>query len=333
MKQHAFEQTYASFWDEYDALLEDLKLSSSKRQSEKKQRYEFPSLFRKVCHHYAIAQQRHYSPHLINALHSRVLKGHQLLYERKGSLWWRLLEFVWITFPNQLRRHWRHFWIAVSLFYVPAIAVGLACFFDSEMIYQIMPDRSVAEMEYMYDPENRQVGRSEDRQADSDFMMFGYYIYNNISIGFRTYALGILAGIGTVFILLYNGLVIGGVAGHLTQLGFTQTFWPFVSGHGSFELTAIVICGAAGLRLAQPLISPGRYRRLDALKIAGKDSVQLVMGAALMLLIAAFIEAFWSSSNLLPSIKYAVASVLWLLVILYLWRAGRGQGALSNHAD
>jgi len=191
-----------------------------------------------------------------------------------------------------------------------------------------MDQYSVSDMEYMYDPENKKIGRKESRQTDTDVMMFGFYIFNNISVGFRTFASGMLLGIGSIFFLFYNGLVIGGVAGYLTNLGFIETFWSFVSGHGSFELTAIVICGMAGLLLAKPNFFPGNLRRADALKIIAKDSIQLVMGAALMLIVAAFIEAFWSPSSFVSSnIKYIVAAILWAIVIAYFTFAGRSSNA------
>jgi len=180
----------------------------------------------------------------------------------------------------------------------------------------------------MYDPGNEKIGRSEDRESATDFAMFGYYIWNNIGIAFRTFASGMLAGVGTVLALLFNGVVIGGVAGHITQLGFVSTFWPFVSGHSAFELTAICISGGAGLLLARAILMPGRRSRGDALKAAALEAVTLVMGAGLLLLGAAFIEAFWSSNRAVAhEVKYSVAAVLWLVLILYLTLAGRGRDA------
>ncbi len=90
---------------------------------------------------------------------------------------------------------------------------------DDNLIYSVMSDAEVAKMEEMYRPDNNRPGRTIERSADSDFAMFGFYIFNNIGIGFRTFAMGILAGVGTVFTLFYNGLVIGGVAGYLSSLG------------------------------------------------------------------------------------------------------------------
>ncbi len=328
MKQVQFENKYNSFWKKFEDLVNDLEKSKKKQTANIAERYQFPKHYREICNHFAIAKQRHYSPILTQRLHSLVLKGHEQIYRNKTVWLWKVVEFLTNDFPSLIRKHYKVFWLAAALFYLPGIAMGIACFKNSEVIYSVMDQSSVANMEYMYDPENRRLGRDEDRQADTDVMMFGYYIFNNISVGFRTFASGIILGIGSLFFLFYNGLVIGGVAGYLSKLGFLETFWSFVSGHGSFELTAIVICGMAGLLLAKPIFSPGNMKRSDALKIIAKDSIQLVMGAALMLVVAAFIEAFWSPSSFVSAnIKYIVAAILWAFVIFYLSFAGRSSNA------
>jgi uncharacterized membrane protein SpoIIM required for sporulation len=158
--------------------------------------------------------------------------------------------------------------------------------------------------------------------------MFGYYIMNNIGIAFQTFASGLLFGLGSLFFLLFNGLMIGAVAGHLTQIGYGETFWSFVVGHGAFELTAIALAGAAGLKIGWALLVPGRLPRAEALRIAAGSSVRLVGGVIVFLLLAAFIEAYWSSMALAsPTLKYAVGAALWLLVLAYLLLAGRGTHA------
>jgi len=134
-----------------------------------------------------------------------------------------------------------------------------------------------------------------------------------------------LFGIGTLFFMLFNGVYIGTVAGHLTHLGFNDTFWGFVAGHSAFELTAIVISGAAGLKLAMALIAPGRKTRILALIDNGKIGIKIMYGAATLFIMAAFIEAFWSSMTLDVGIKYAVAAGLWTLLIAYLCLVGRGS--------
>jgi uncharacterized membrane protein SpoIIM required for sporulation len=119
--------------------------------------------------------------------------------------------------------------------------------------------------------------------------------------------------------------MIGGVAGHLSHAPYSLTFWQFVLGHGAFELTAIVISGAAGLVIGYSILRPGPYRCLDSLRLKAPTALRLIMGAALMLVCAAFIEAFWSPVVLPPSIKFSVAGVNWTLVALYFIFMGRNS--------
>ncbi len=326
MKQEAFEAENRALWDEIEHLIDDLQKRRSKRKTTAEDQRNFPQDYRRLCSHYALARSRRFSPTLVAYLHSLVLRGHPLLYRKSGGWLWRILEFIFRGFPRALRRNRNYFYLSLATFLLPALIMGVGCFLQEDLIYSVMQEQNVSHMESSYDPANEHPGRSPDRGSETDFTMFGYYIMNNIGIGFRTFAMGILLGVGTLFLLFYNGVVIGGVAGHLSRLGYQETFWPFVSGHGAFELTAIVICGAAGLMLGKAVLAPGPFGRLEALKQNASEALLLVMGAALMLLVAAFIEAFWSSSGFAPAIKYSIAALLWLWVILYLVFVGRGQG-------
>jgi uncharacterized membrane protein SpoIIM required for sporulation len=326
MKQQLFIEHQRPLWESFRHIAEQLEKPPRRRAPAELGR--LPELYRRLCADYALALHRHYSTGLVDELHALVQRGHRLLYKRKSVWLWQVLVFLWSGFPNSVRRHARAFWLATALFYVPALAMGLACYFDPEFIYTVLDPSQVAQMEFMYDPANPTLGRSEDRASSSDIEMFGYYIWNNIGIAFRTFAGGMMAGIGSVLALLFNGVIIGGVAGHLTQLGFVSTFWTFVAGHSAFELTAICISGAAGLLLGHAILAPRRRTRGEALKLAAQEAILMVMGAALLLLGAAFIEAFWSSNrSLAPEVKYAVSAVMWLVLILYLGFAGRGRDA------
>ncbi len=318
MRQELFEQRNGPLWEELKALLDE----EPGRTHDPAALLRFPRLYRRACNHYALARSRHYSPALVAQLHNLVLSGHQRLYRRRGAWLWRLIVFLGYGFPQAVRAHAAFFWLSAALFLLPGLLAGSFCYSQPELIYSILEEEQVADMEYMYDPANRNTGRTADRGSETDFVMFGFYISNNIGIGFRTFAGGILYGVGTVLLLLFNGVVIGSVAGHLTRIGYQDTFWSFVSGHGALELTAIVICGAAGLMLARAVVAPGRMRRTQALRQTAPEALKLVMGAALMLLLAALVEAFWSSSGAAPAVKYAVAALLWTAVSLYLWRVG-----------
>src|SRR6185437_14000118 len=122
----------------------------------------------------------------------------------------------------------------------------------------------------------------------------------------------------------YNGALIGAVAGYLTERGLAATFFSFVVTHSAFELTAIVLSGAAGLRLGHSLLVPGRQTRLQSLVIAVRETIVIIYGVAALLLIAAAIEAFWSSAGWIPSpAKFSVAALCWIAVISYLALQGR----------
>ena len=196
-----------------------------------------------------------------------------------------------------------------------------ASFLDPEMLHR---------MEAMYRPDAAHFGR--ERGGDSDFLMFGLYIKNNIGIDFQCFASGILFGLGSVYYLVYNGVYFGVIAGYLTQLGYGSTFWPFVVGHGSFEMTAAAIAGAAGLKLGIALLAPGQQSRRQALVSASRTAVRLLYGAATMTFFAAFFEAFWSSRiDIQPEVKFAVAACLWTLVISYFLFVGRSRRPQHAH--
>jgi uncharacterized membrane protein SpoIIM required for sporulation len=127
-----------------------------------------------------------------------------------------------------------------------------------------------------------------------------------------------------LFFLGYNGAFGGAVAGYLTERGLASTFYSFVVTHSAFELTAIVLAGAAGLKIGHALVVPRRLTRLQSLVNATRDSIVILYGVTGLLLVAAGIEAFWSSAIWLPhTVKYSVAAVCWITVIGYLALQGR----------
>jgi len=323
MRQETFERDYASTWQQLGWLLEQLERRQKTSDSGAAVLSELPALYRAVCSHYALAVSRRYSPALLTQLHHLVLRGHRQLYRPRGAALSGMIAFLGAGFPRAVRENARYLWLALALSFGPGLVVGGYCYHSPDLIYSILDQEQVANLDDMYDPHSRRPGRSTGRDSESDFVMFGIYISNNIGIGFRVFAGGVLFGVGTVLLLLYNGVTIGGVAGHLTQLGYHGTFWPFVFGHASFELTAIVICGAAGLMLGHALLAPGQQMRMESLKRASPVAVELVVGAALMLLLAAFVEAFWSASEMPSLAKFLVGALLWAGVLTYLGFAGR----------
>ncbi|RBL71469.1 stage II sporulation protein M [Pseudomonas sp. MWU13-2625] len=323
MKQSLFETRHKAEWERFTLALERLEHGKDTSQVA-----TFPKAYRRLCQHLALAQERGYSSFLTDSLQQLVLRGHQQLYRHRSRFGANLLGFILADFPRLVRAEWPFVLAAGLVFFGSLIGFALLVYAFPELVYNLIPAEQVREMQSMYDPVAGHLGRSAERAASEDWVMFGYYVMHNIGIAFQTFASGLLLGVGSAFFLLYNGLIIGAVAGHLTEIGFGQTFWSFVIGHGAFELSAIALAGAAGLKLGWALIAPGRLTRGEALKTAARTSVLLVCGVMLFLLIAAFIEAYWSSrAGVTPPIKYAVGAALWIAVAAYLLFAGRTRHA------
>ena len=324
MKQSLFESRHQHQWQTFAEQLKQLEQGKAKAADVA----DFPHQYRRLCQHLALAQQRGYSSYLVDPLQQLALRGHQQLYRHRSHLTANILAFLLADFPRLVREQWRFVLIAGLLFFGSLVGIALLVYLFPDLVYSIIGPQQVAEMQGMYNPDASRLGRAAERAASEDWMMFGYYVMHNIGIAFQTFAAGLLFGLGSVFFLIFNGLVIGAVSGHLTEIGYGQTFWSFVIGHGAFELSAITLAGAAGLQLGWSLVAPGRLARSEALRLAARKSVRMLCGVMVFLLIAAFIEAYWSSTTRIePWIKYAVGVALWLLVAAYLTLAGRSRHA------
>lgn len=335
MKQERFTQRNETSWRELETLLGKASpdegwaaghLSDDMAKAESGESTDFPRVYRRVCQHLALARSRLYSGRLIDRLNVLVLLGHQRLYSHGDKRRNRVRNFFVEVFPGAVRAESRLVWLSALVFYLPLLAMLLAIQLEPDMAYMVMDAGTLGYIEEMYEPSGDRIGI--ERGAESDMLAFAYYIHNNTGIGFRTFASGLLLGLGTLATLLFNGLFIGTVAGHLTRIGYNETFWSFVSGHSALELTAIVLSGAAGLRLGLAILAPGRRSRRDALRWAAGRSVPVISGAAVMFFLAAFVEAFWSSMAFIPpTVKYGVGLGMWVLVLAYFIFQGRRDGA------
>jgi uncharacterized membrane protein SpoIIM required for sporulation len=318
----AFEALYQTEWQELEELLDHVLKRTSKRANRPLRGERIATLYRRACEHLALARARSYPAYLLDRLDRLTADAHQVIYQQRelgaGALW----RIVSRDFPRAVRADHAYVWLAAALFTIPLLVLGVLVYLEPTFILSIVDGRTAAQMEQMYSRSAESIGRTQD--AGGDWTMFGFYIRNNVGIAFQCFATGLAAGLGTIFFLMYNGAVIGGIAGYLTERGLGETFYSFVVTHGAFELTAIVLAGAAGLKLGHSLLAPGRRTRRQSLVHAARECVVVVYGVTAMLIIAAAVEAFWSSAAWIPSaVKYGVAAVCWLVVFAYFALQGR----------
>jgi uncharacterized membrane protein SpoIIM required for sporulation len=318
MRQAAFEAAHAAEWQAFERFLDGEQPSAFDRQ-------EMPARYRRICQALALAADRQYSPELVDRLNRLALRGHGVLYRNRRRESQQVLEFLLGGFAALVRREWRLVAAAALVFFGPLVVLIGVLQAYPEFVHYLLGPEQIASFHAMYDPSNPRLGM---RPADSSLAMFGFYIWNNVRIGFQTFAGGLAAGVGSLWFLAANGVIIGAVAGYLTQVGFGETFWSFVAGHSAPELLAIVLSGAAGLRLGLAIISPGNATRRAALVAAARPAVRLMYGAALMFVLAAFVEAFWSPNTRVAfEAKVGAGLACWLAFLLYFLLAGRARAA------
>jgi uncharacterized membrane protein SpoIIM required for sporulation len=329
MTQEEFKRRHAPSWRHLESMIASLGAGKRRRivgAAEVVELSEFDSEYRRVCKHLSLARQRLYGTDLVAYLDDLTLRAHRHFYGQGRRFLPGLARFVLGGFAALVREHAGAVAVSTLLFVVPALGVTIALSREPDLVHAVLGAEQVRRIEEMYEPGAHY--RSRDRAADTDLAMFGYYVSNNVGIGFRTFAGGVVFGLGSIYFVAFNGLFLGAVVAHLALEGHGDTFFPFVAGHSAPELTAIVLAGAAGLNLGFSLIAPSRLRRADALRRAASSSIRMVGGVAALLLAAALIEAFWSPRENVPdALKLAAGAILWLLTLGYFVFAGRDHGS------
>ena len=323
MNEIRFEEQHEAQWA---ALAQSVQGGKHQREAHPHAAREVPRLFRRAAAELALARDRQYRTSLIDRLHSIVLAAHLAVHGARARRPWGLARdlarFLFATFPAQARRQWRFAAAAAAALFGPMLGMIAALHYHPDFVYYLVSPETLAQVQSMYDPKHGRVGMGRD--AGTDALMFGFYIANNVRIDLQCLAGGILFGLGTLAALLGNGLFIGAIAGHLTNVGYVETFWGFVAGHSALELMGAVLSGASGLRIGYALVAPGRASRGAALRAAAIDAAPLLYGAALMTTCAAVIEAFWSSRTGIPFFSKVVFGLfMWAVVLGVLGFGGR----------
>lgn len=312
-----FEHRNATRWAEYEALLTALEKGKPGPDAD-----ELPRRFREVCLDLSLAESRMYGARVTERLNALVIRGYKAIYRTRRAGWEAAIRFVIADFPQAVRKEKRLFWLCSLVFLVPFLLMMLSPAYDIAWVQSILGGSGMADMEAMYGSREGQVAHLRSTYG-SNFMMFCFYIYNNVAIDFRIFAGGMAAGLGTLFFLLFNGLYIGAAAGYVNHACDPEAFWSFVAGHSSYELIGMVVAGVAGMRLGLAILRPGRLPRVRALTAAAKEALPLIYGAALLTTVAAVVEGFWSAQPVASGVKYAVGIAGWVAVAGYFIYAGR----------
>lgn len=321
MSPSQFEQENSERWQRLETLITQVEKGKDTSQVE-----ELPQLFRQTCHDLSVAQHRMYGQHLVERLNRLAISGYQVLERRLSGGWEKLAGMILREFPRSVRRERGLFWFCTALFWLPYLVLSIITPFDPEWAMTLLGPEGMISMERMYGKDTSPHDYMRE-EFGSNFAMFAFYIWNNVGIDLRTFAGGLAGGLGSIFFLVFNGLMIGASVGYVHHACNPETFYAFVSGHSAPELMGIVISGMAGLRLGLSLVNPGPYDRKTALVLGGRQALVLIAGAALMTAFAAVIEGFWSANPTPPMVRYVFGGFMWVLTLGYLFLVGREKQA------
>ena len=305
-------------WQRLEDLLVMLSGSSLRSLSRVEVR-EFGELYRRAAADLAIARAETRDAKLINYLNSLVIRAHGKIYRAEsggvGVVW----KFFSRDFPVAFRNARWFIFIAFITFTLAAVFSGWLSYVNPEFAVTIGVEDAAAaaasnQQWWLSLNEANQIGASE-------------LLTNNIRVSFLAFAWGALLGVGSLYVLMMNGVSIGGVVGacYRGNSDFANDLLTFMVGHGVIELSAIFMAGGAGMMIGYAFINPGDLTRGQALKKKGMDAAKIVIGCACLLVVAGIIEGFLSPSGLPAGVKVATGLLTGIVMYSYLILTGHEQ--------
>ncbi|WP_395747509.1 stage II sporulation protein M [Prosthecobacter sp.] len=319
MTPSQFEKQIEPRWQKLEKLLDEAEKRAPSNAVE-----DLPATFRQVCHDLSVAQHRMAPQRLTQRLNALAIRGYRMLERRSAGGWETFVRLFLVEFPQAVRAEWKLFWLCTALFYLPAFLIAAITPSHPEWAMALLGPDGMGQMESQYGEASKPSDYVRENFG-SGFRAFCFYILNNVSIDFRTFAGGILGGVGSLLVLLFNSFHFGAAFGYVHYSGNPLTLYTWAVAHGAPEFTGIVISAMAGMRVGWSVLRPGRLERRAALVLAGRRAMPLLIGAAVLTSIAAVLEGFWSPMDLPPTIKFATGGLCWVAVAAFLMFSGRRQ--------
>lgn len=276
---------------------------------------ELSLLYRQTAADLAAIRQDSSSVHFARYLNQLMARAHNIIYAGHRTSTGAIFKFFRYEYPQVFRRNLKYCAMAFAVFIAGGLAGAALTLQDSDFQLHVLGPQMVQTIQRKEMWTHSIIGVKP--LASSKIMT------NNITVGFMAYATGITAGLGTLYMMFFNGLLIGVIGTACALAGMSLSLWSFVAPHGALELPSIFLAGGAGLMIAHGLLFPGLLPRKDSLAMAGREATVLVLGTIPLLIIAGTIEAFVSPTGLPIPLKFAISASLLALLSSYLFGLGR----------
>ena len=281
-----------------------------------------PHLYRATLSSLSVARSISLDRALVEYLESLVGRAYFVVYGTRQHVRRQFADFFLWKLPSTVRAAKWHILAAVVITVAGAVAAYSLTRSDPDYYYSFAGDMAQGRTPASSTAELRDgLYHSADGLATFASELFSH----NASIGILAFALGFIAGLPTLLLLFYNGLVLGAFVALYTSRGLGWDLWGWILPHGVTELTAVILCGAAGLMIAHGLVFAGAQPRLDSLRDKGRAAAVIVLGAILMLFIAGMIEGIFRQTVMNIYVRYAVAIATAILWAAYFGWCGRAR--------
>lgn len=306
MKEEEFIKSKSAIWRDLEALstIVNKKGIKSLHSSEIKR---FLYLFRQSSHHLAYARVHYPQSSTTGYLNSLIAKSHNQVYAIRKISPDILVKYFTYEFPKLLMEFKWYIMSSFILFFMGVIISLLLVLINPENAPIFLPQNLV---------EGIKAGATSKEQWNHP-LMSSYIMINNITVSLNAFVLGITLGIGTIYVLFINGVMLGALTALIYLYGSPLNYWSLILPHGVIELAAIFISGGAGLIIAKHMLIPGLYSRKDSIINGAKKAVSLVAGIAVMLVIAGIIEGFFTPRDISEYVKLTFAAITAIILVLY----------------
>ena len=292
--------------------------------------HELTRLYPAVAVDVARARMLNIDPQIQRRINTLAIAAHGMLYRRRSARpITAIARFFRHDYPRLFRRLWAYVVLATAIFGCVSVGAYVATRVRPAAAYLFVS--SGLDVPGAGGGEVTAEDVSERYRQMHKGIMTSSITTNNIQVAFLAFAGGIAFGLGTVYILLLNGMMLGAFCGHFANHGLGYTVASFLTPHGALEIFAILVAGAAGLRMGMALAIPGHRTRGASLRSGAIEAVLLVLGTIPMFIVAGMIESFVTPSFLPGASKIIIGLLALGATLAYLlWVGSEARGGAGE---